>query len=249
MDTRRLLNEMKVYAASLQPTPIQRRCVVVARGRTGSTLLMSLLDSHPKMIGDGEILSSRRRLPRRYVLGAERVAARRKPGAHVYGFKLLAYQLARVHPRHLSVLVPYLYERGWEVVHLVRANLLKQVLSHRAASRTQFHHRQPVEHDPFPVDIEQLRAWLERGRRAAETERRILGDVPHLVLTYETDLEPYEAQQGAADRVFARVGLNPHPVASTLVKALPARVADIVSNYGEVDEALRGTPFERYLDQ
>jgi len=245
----RVVNEAKVYAASVLPTPIERRCVVVARARTGSTLLMSLLDSHPRMVGDGELLTRRRASPGRYVLGAERVAARRKPGARAYAFKVLGYQLVRIqHSRHVSTLVPYLHGRGWDVVHLVRSNVLKQVLSNMAAKQTKYHYRQKSLHEPLAIDTKELQTRLAVASRAAEVERRILGNVPHMLLTYEDDLEPPESQQRTADRIFTQLGLPTHAVETPLVKALPTRIADIVANYRDVAMTLRGTEFERFLD-
>lgn len=244
-----LINAGKVYAASALPGHHRAGFVVVTRGRTGSTLLMSLLDSNPAVIGARELLARRRLLPVRYVTGYLAMAGRARPETTVAGFKVLAYQLRRIQRgRHLPRLVPGLHASGWKVVHLVRRDALRVALSNAAARQTQFHHHGMVEHEPFAVDLGMVEQFLDGAATAEATEQEILGGVPHLVVTYEDDLERAECHQATADRVFAYIGVPTAPVQTTHVKSLPARIEDTVTNYDELCAALRGTPYERYLD-
>src|SRR4051812_11468170 len=71
-----------------RPQRDQRRFVVFAQGRTGSTLLVDLLRSSPGVHCDEEILDRPVRLPHLWI--ASRRAAR--PGTG-YGFKVKIYQL------------------------------------------------------------------------------------------------------------------------------------------------------------
>ncbi|MEZ4555698.1 MAG: hypothetical protein R2854_04465 [Caldilineaceae bacterium] len=74
-------------AAVARGTPLRAKFVIMTR-RAGKGLLVDLLNSHPQIQGQTELLHDRMLFPRRYLRANERLA--RLP---VFGFKLLSYQM------------------------------------------------------------------------------------------------------------------------------------------------------------
>lgn len=117
-----------------------RNFVIFGQPRTGSTLLVKLMQSHPLVQCDGEVLNRNRWqqgwhpylyylarvFPEPYVL--------RKP-AHcaktVYGFKLLYPQI--VAPRRLLYILNRL---GWQMIHIQRRELFNLALSQKVTQLT-----------------------------------------------------------------------------------------------------------------
>lgn len=218
------------------------RFVIVTTGRTGSELLVSLLDSHPRISCDSEILSIPRAHPAQFVL--RRSALARARGC-AYGFKLVAEHARLQGPHDRVGFLRGFADRGFRIIVLERRDLLQQVVSSIRGVETQHHHRledrdefRPLRADPVAVLC--ALAWFED---AVNFVRSALADVPVLNLVYEDDLLEPERQQQSADRVCAFLGLPPAPVRTDLVKIAPRSVADQLENFDEVAALLCHTRF------
>lgn len=242
--------ELKAYATAARP---RRRSgagkfVIFALGRTGSTLLVDLLNRSLDVHCDGEILTRGVVLPTAWV-----TAHRRRHPDRVYGFKVKVDQLLQ--RQHLSDPADWLggmHRRGWRVIHLRRRNLLRHVLSNTAASeRGRYHERageSPATHRALRIDPMELMHWLGVRAWTRDEERRALADVPHEKVCYEDDLLEPERHQATLDRLSAVLGVAPGRAATTLRPTNQGRLEDLVANYAEVARALAGTPYEAYLD-
>src|SRR5436305_2384989 len=192
------------------------RFVIVTTGRTGSELLVSLLDSHPRIMCDSEILSIPRAAPGRFVL--RRSALARGRGC-AYGFKLVAEHARLQSPHDREGFLRWFAKRGFRIVVLERGDLLQQVVSSVRGVETQHHHR-GHDQDEFkprrldPVSVLCALAWFEE---AINFLRSALADTPVLKLAYEDDLLEPEQQQRTADRVCEYLGVSPAPVRTDLV--------------------------------
>lgn len=224
-----------------------RRFVIFAQGRSGSTLLVDLLNAHPRLVCDDEILTFRRRWPARYATACS-VGHR----AEVWGFKVKIYQLLDAQQMaEPGAFLRHLHEDGWSVVHLHRGNVVRQALSSMvAAARGGHYHQAAGASAPPPVVIdpaELVARAAERDRFVALEEEALRG-VPHLRVVYEDDLLTPAQQQATADRVLTHLGLDPVPVRTKLAK-IARHPLDGVANADEVRQALAGTRYGELLEQ
>lgn len=226
------------------------RFVLVANGRTGSTLLADLLRSHPAIQCEDEVLNETRwrgmhrplgwlarAFPMPYLGWRARRATR-----PVYGFKLKTggqvYGLGRV--------LDGLHRRGWRLIHLHRRDALQQALSWsvaQASGRWQTTAGQPGE--PHPVTLE-VEGFLRDLRTCVKDRQALAGamrHLPHLPLVYEADLESAEQWPATTARVCAWLGVAPVPLGSRHVKTWDRPYAEVVTNHAEVMAAVARSPF------
>jgi LPS sulfotransferase NodH len=231
-----------------------QRFVILTTGRTGSELLVSLLNSHPRIACGGELLKEGRAFPNRYVESRAAMAGLR--GADAYGWKLLLNQFRAPAGTVPGIGDPdsypaRLHAMGYQAILLVRENPVHQALSAIRGSQTQFHHRRAdtTEFAPLTADPVALMAstWiLEGDSHALESS---VATLPHLRLTYESDLLDPATHQTTVDRVCDYLGIQSAPVRTDLVKVAPPGLRQSISNFEEVAELFRGTRFGSYLDE
>lgn len=218
--------------------PGQARLLIIGRARSGSTLLTSLLNDHPEMQCDREIMAKRLLSPIRHFNNLAR-----KSGAAAYGAKLLSYQMVQVQrfqdPVHL---LQSLHDQGVVLVHLKR-DTFAQTLSLYAAQSTQRYHaskpgdkRGKSKIHLEPTGFCKRLVWSDMLLRY---EERCLRDIPHVLVDYDRDLTEETTQRATAGRIFEALGLEPLPVSSGLRKMLPGKPQDTIENYAEVAEAVR----------
>lgn len=233
-----------------------RRFVIITSGRSGSELLVSLLDSHPAVVCEGEILQRPRRHPGAYLRGhALRMTLRarhRRSIPAVHGWKLVTNHV-RWYPEvfpDARAFVDELVADGSTIIHLRRRNLLNQALSLICAEQTQFHYRsgdRRLEFAPVVFEPERLLAQLYHYEEDDQWLTKTIGDLPRLELTYEDDLADPAAQEVTAARVFRELGLAPAEIAAGVHKVAPPDPRGRIANHAEVARALAGTRYEELL--
>ena len=225
--------------------------VLYGQGRSGSSVLLDLIGSHPDIYRESEIfnrkVAARLIWPKRYLRA--RASLSPKP---VYGCKMKIYQMTedqRIEdPRRFML---DLHAEGWKVIHLMREDLFRKALSLVVAeTRGQFlDRRQDSRTGVSSIRIEPARlAEAMRERRDAdEAELAALEGISHVRVVYEGDLLEARKHQAVSDRVFAYLGLESAPVETQYVRTSRKNVSDYVSNYAEVHEYLSGTEFASCL--
>jgi LPS sulfotransferase NodH len=236
-DIRRAVSRTAFRATAADP-----RFVIVTTGRTGSELLVSLLDAHPRITCDSEILSIPRAYPGRFVL--RRSALARARGC-AYGFKLIAEHARLQSPHDREGFLRGFAERGFRMIVLERRDLLQQVVSSVRGIETRHHHRERDREEFRPMRVDPVAvlcalAWFED---AVQFVRSALTGVPILNLVYEDDLLEPDQQQRTADRVCDYLDLPTARVQTDLVKIAPRSVADQLENFDEVAALLSQTRF------
>jgi len=224
------------------------RFVIYTQGRTGSSLLASLLNHHPQICCFGELfhpnawrkpvlqrlLPIARRFPIRYL--ALRGLLARRP---VVGFKLLVGQ-----DRNLNNLTINLWNRGWPVISLQHRDLFARSLSAAMLRVTGISHRrtpttEPLETDPIVIEPAFFEQILRKGLDYARLERETLAQIPHLVVTYEDDLAQPDQWQVTADGVFAYLGLPSCQVVTNLQRTYSWPYSELIANLDELAEIAR----------
>lgn len=240
------LGELRVYSAMLPVgrTRPRRNFVVFCQGRTGSTLLVQLLSVHPEIRCAGEVLWADVFWPRLYVRALSLASDR-----PVYGCKIKIEHLTVVQRVSVRAFLQWLSEEGWLIIHLQRANILRQSLSFLAARQTGIWHtgwdrgRKVLRVEPEAL-VEVMRA-----RQAfVGHEVEALEGIPHLPVAYEEDLLDAGTHQATADRIFAALGLRPVAVSATVLRTGGDQLSAYLENVEEVKAAVTHAGFAGYLD-
>ena len=236
--------------------------MIACAARTGSTMLVRLLRSHPQLISHGEVWGGDAMVGMDGHLAAsceevpgfqqaleqlrfehpERVLYKHffdARGARACGFKLKFDELVQPRWREVRRLVETDIDIG--IVFLHRDDLLQRYLSHQVVLRQTGVTNVPSggvlpRIEPFVVDIEACIADIvETRRRRREFE---LAFAAHrcLHLHYEALVAD---PQGESDRVFAFLGVPSAPVRMATEKLVREPPQRLVLNYDALMQALR----------
>ena len=225
-----------------------RPFLIVSPGRSGSELLVSLLDSNPAIGCDGEVLLVPRFDAYRFLTG-RRVVNRLK-GNRAYGAKIISSQLADVQRIDPHRFLQALDCDGWRIVWLWRRNFLDQAMSWVHASRSgRLHHSAGTSGSFAATAVDPMMLlsllWLYEDRH--RLDREMLEGVAHTELVYEDDLADATAQQRTVDRLCALIGVPAHQVDTPLVKFQARSQRESIANYEQVREVLATTRYARFL--
>jgi LPS sulfotransferase NodH len=221
--------------------------IVLARSRTGSNLLVSLLNSHPQIRVRGEKCS---RLAGREV-GEVLLEAfsTRSPRVRIAGFKVFYY-----HPNDDSSETLWqilLGLSGLKVIHLKRENILKTLVSRKIASvedvwknkgESQQERSQELPTVRFSEKeladgFAQTRAWENWGEELFQHQ-------PTFSLTYE-DL--VQQRREMMSRVFAFLGVDDLGTETVLEKQNTRSLHEVIENYEELRSAFTESPWSRFF--
>ena len=213
--------------------------VIYGRARSGSTLLVKLLEQVEDIHCRGEVLHFGVLGPRAHL---NRLADLRR--APVHGCKLLSYQLVEVQRmRSVAAFLRGLADDGFTVIHLTRGTLA-QATSLSVAQQTSLYHagrgksggRAAVHLDPETF-LRQVRMQLG----LLQLERASLASIAHMEVRYERDLLAPSAHQPTIDAICERLGARPGPLQSPLRKLLSTRFEEAVENAEEILDLLQDT--------
>ena len=223
----------------------KRRFCILTQGRAGSTLLCSLLDSHPQIHCDiAEPLQTPRPDFMEWLEMESRAAT-----TDVWGFKVKPDQL-RANGMDPAAFVRTITANGWDIIHNVRANKFRQALSNEvlhsrkreglgAYSLTGQNYIGPIHVDPG-----HLLERMETRARMDNEDQDALGacDSRGLILRAS-----YENLQSLRSRAFSMVmafrflGVDPDHLATTpFHKVTPPDWRDAVANADEIAAAVHG---------
>lgn len=247
-----LAKQAAVYASRLRPArrrPVaagRTSFVIFAQGRTGSTLLVDLMNSHDGVYCDDEILGWPVRFPDAWV-DAHR---RHHPDRH-YGFKVKPYQLSVDQRLDPGAWLRRMDARGWKLIHLRRRNVLRHALSNIVAEHVGFTFRGagPAESAGLTVDVDMLLGAMAVREEQAEVERAALAGLPHASVCYEDDLLDAERHQATLDRLSDTLDL-PRAQARTEVRRITTDdLRTTIANYDEVATAVGSSPWAPLLEE
>jgi hypothetical protein len=246
----------------------QVRFCVVASPRSGSTWLMDMLNNQPGIRAYGEVflggtakvtgVNAGIQPPMRYgefcdngghsaargIMPYLRLLEADAKGYEAVGFKAMYEQL-----RWFRLLGPALLMRGYRMVHLRRENLVDAYLSWLLSTdRGVWHTSSTQKLRSVDVDVSVLITELEKRRNSARLVTGILAALPCRVcsVAYETLCV---APKSTVGRITTFLGIRPSvdAVTSEFRRVNPGALADKIRNYDEVADALKDSPFERWL--
>jgi LPS sulfotransferase NodH len=228
--------------------PAGVRFVIFGQGRTGSTLLETLLHSHPDIACEGELLAWKR-------LSPEGFLDRRSRGhqAAAWGCHVKPHHHARLvqGAEDLQRFAHSLHERGWLLIHLWRENTLEHVLSGYFARTTRSYRFTDQKAPPalkLTLDPERVVAKIARRQGLLEEERAALRGLPFHEVQYERDLKDPEGRLAAMKALQKRLGVRAMDLSTPLRKSVQKPFEEMVSNADEVLARLEASPFSRFAD-
>lgn len=234
----------------------KNRFVLYTRSRSGGTLLIDLLNSHPQIqceedARQAELLERHWVFPLHY---AENKAV--LGSAEVYGFKLKIEELLIMQRVSSRVFLAQMHRRGWKIIYLQRHNILRQAVSFQVAQQTKTWHRvqeteqssQNRSREKARLDSGRLLQLLTHLEYGLAQEKIDVADLPHLSLSYEDDLQRAETQQQTANRVFEFLGVEPHEVQTQFGRTGSDDIFARVENADEIRAAVQNSSFAHFLD-
>ncbi len=248
------------------------RFVVFGLQRTGTSLVISLLQSHPDILSLGEIFAnklnrvskgiptfelylkeandageavrSREEMRKRYLDDLFTEAK-----ARAVGFKLMFNQI----PRCPEVL-DYFKEHRFKVIAIYRKNLIASAISHIRAMETgiydclqpAFKEIDPANkkiHIPERMLLSQLKAFTIENKGLRKTIKSL--GLEGVELSYENLCSGWREE---IRKVFTLLGVESQELHTRLEKVSPSRLEDSVENYEEIIAAVKNSPFSGYLE-
>jgi LPS sulfotransferase NodH len=226
--------------------------VVLGTQRSGTTLLITLLDSHPDVFCADEIFKLN---PSK--IHHEEFSYRNYKDKKIYefleyyfkinntfkavGFKLMIDQL-KVNPEILE----FFKKNNMKIILVERENTLKIYVSHLIAQRTNiWAFGSPVKQTRISIDPGSIAAELDSINQKKEENRRISLEFDSLKVIYEKLIAKKEKTVMEILN-FLNVN-NKVELYSPLVKINTEELKDIIKNYKEIYGVLKNTKYEKYL--
>lgn len=221
--------------------------VIFTVGRAGSSLLVTLLQSHPQINCDNELFQRKLFTPLNYLRFKERLSSK-----SVYGFKLNTYHFRIQKTEDPLQFVRDIHNAGYKILSLKRRNLLRQVISHMfAVHRNMFHRRSSQNqgsYPPFVVSLDKLKEELAMFESYRALRDEILEHFPHFDLCYEDDLLDSAKHQMTVDNISDFLEVPSSSVETSLRKTTPRELSSFMVNFDEVEAFLRDTKYANFLD-
>ncbi|GGY46358.1 sulfotransferase [Parvularcula lutaonensis] len=227
-------------------TPAPHRFLIFGQGRTGSTLLETLLDSHPEITCQGEILAWRRIFPEGFLDRSSR-----GHGTKAYGCHVKPHHHARLVQgiNDLKGFAHRMHERGWLIVHLWRENTLEHVLSgHFARAAKSYRFTGDLKPPPLELtlDPERIIEKISIRQGFLEEERAALAGLPVHEIQYERDLKDPAGRKVSMAALQARLGVAPRNLQTPLKKSVQRSFSELVTNADDVLARLEASPFAHF---
>jgi len=239
-------NVRSLWKGKQQP---KNKFVIFSTGRSGSTLLLSLLNSNEKVFCDGELLKHQYFFPKRVIDLQSNLY-----GNKIYGFKLLTHHIKDIQPdlkRDGNAFLKELVADGYKILYLERENRLNQTLSMMyAILRNDWHKQEGKKQNKkqkLHIDIKALDWWINGFEGLNEYEHKILEGVDHLHIVYENDLADNAKHDVTMQKVCNFLDIPLIAANTDLRKITPKHFSSYVENVDELITYLKGTKFAHYV--
>ena len=242
------------------------RFIIAGTQRTGTSLTVSTLVSHPDIKCFGEVFHFRKgkgkRTPgsyRQYLmqdrfnrtlkhyLNNERQIRNyldelySTHGAQAVGFKFMLSQT-----RQFPAALRYVQDHRIKVLHVVRNNILKTLVSRvTAKQRKLYHSTENITVDKVYLRPRGLIRKLDFIASEARAWREAVSDNPYQKISYEDFVADRES---VLKKALGFLGVKYiDNLTSHLKKINPNNLEDVILNYKEIKDCLRGSDYEKYL--
>lgn len=249
------VNEIYCYSKSPFKPDIAggNNFIVYSSNRTGSTLLGTLLNSHPGISHKGELFLKftkcfykKVHFPYAYIKGSQ------SADSDYFSFEIKTQHLNHIFFNKDKEIIQNLFRKNWKVIYLHRHNIFRQALSHLIAMQTdQWHNFSNSNFKPRKVYIDSVKLmetikWFEKLRTI---ERKNLEKVEYLEIIYENDLLHKRNHQGTCEKVFNYIGIKSNQVSTSIKRISSDNLSDQIINYKELEKYFSITEYSQYLSK
>lgn len=242
--------------------------IVFGIQRSGTTLLVHLIDSHPQIFCAGEVFKinsskihhseylyrhfiERPRIPMLNIFSSKKSKTiqflnffyKKNRSFNAAGFKLMLDQLFK-YPDILK----YVQNQKVKILLVERANTLKQYLSLQMAIKTKrWASTKKVPQEKIYVNCESIISALDKLNQDKEKLEKLIEKHDYLKIVYERLLSDND---GTLKKALNFLNVNEDATLSTsLVKINSDNMQKIVRNYEELYLKLKDTPYEQLISQ
>jgi len=239
--------EAKVWGKSLLRNDRPKPFVIYGRPRSGTTLLVRLLDQVPDVRCDGELLHYFLVDPVGFLARPPRRAG---PDVKAYGVKLISYHLLEIQRiRRPLAFFDKIGTHGYSVIHLTR-NSWDQTLSLAKAQLSGLYFSKTGrESQTLHIEPDRFLALLEWNEKMLAYEKEVMGHVDHVPVHYDTDLKAADLHQPTIDRLCDYLGVQQARVGSTLRRTGGKEGLQRVENLDRIAARVRDSAFAHLVPQ
>jgi len=224
----------------------QNKFIIFGYQRTGSTLLVDLLNSHPLIECDGELLLNRMFNPDRYLCRRAKLSK-----ADNFGFKLLTPHFDYQNINQPDHFIQGLVGSGYKVIKLKRLNILRTAISLiYAINSGKFHFQRSSLNKAAPkiyIDLSELIEKIQWIEYSISVQEQAIFDIPHLEVIYEDDLVDPSRHQETVKRISNYLGIHNELVQTKWVK-YSDDLSQTITNVDEIKSFIQNTKYSEFLD-
>ena len=226
-----------------------RKFVIISDSRTGSTLLMQLLNSHPAVIALGEEFKNLHGSSSREVWN--RIFRKRPRPICWMGFKLFYFHPSKENDREVWDFIEN--DKQIVIIHLTRRNILRSYVSKQIGLKTQKWTENI--NRPHEISGEEKKVILDPGGcqenfesisgYIEQTEKRFKS---HKIIpvVYE-DLD--KDKQTTMGRIYKNLDVADFKVNTYMKKQNPEKLKDLITNYSDLKKEFSDTKWEYLFDE
>ena len=248
--------------------------------RTGTTLIRTAINSHPRVLCLGEMFNPDSRNARniqkngiqkmlsedemRYSRYLSKGLGRRISDMFVRnrvvanyldwlyaqeGYSAVGFKFMYSHLKKYPSVATYIKNKNIHVIHVVRKNVLRTFLSYvTKEARKVAHSELQVEQVRVELPTDTLIAKLDQLSNDSNAWKKLFeASAPYLEVGYENFVND---RSNESSRIMKFLGLDENfELESRLVKLNTASLHEIITNYADIQECLKGTAYEVCLHE
>lgn len=223
-----------------------KKFAVITRSRTGSNLLISLLNSHPQIEANGEVFSSVKNRNCNEIWNT--IFSKKSKRIQLVGFKIFYYHPNESDDKEVWELLKN--DKTIKIVHLRRENKLRTHVSRLIAGKLDVWKSQniltPVKEKKVEIEIEELlKDFHETESYEFQTRRDFLNH-PFLELTYESLVKDKESLMQA---ILKFMEVDWVSLESSLRKQNSETLEELIHNYDDIKACLNKTRYSNFFDE
>jgi len=229
--------EAKVFVKAQLRGDRPKPFVIYGRPRSGTTLLVRLLDQVPAVRCNGELLHFFLLDPVGFL---KRLPRRAGPGVGAYGVKLVSYHLMEIQRiRRPLAFFDRIGGVGYSILHLTRDTWDQTLSLAKAQQSGLYFPKGKTGAQSLRLDPERFLALLKWNADMLAYETEVMSHVPHHLVCYETDLREAERHQSTIDGICRHLGVPSAPVSATMKRTGGEGGLQKVENLGEIAAHVR----------
>ena len=222
-------------------TAPKTRFILFGGDRCGKSILLDVLTQYGQVVCDRNLLARRCCFPLWHL---HRQAGRAQ--ADLYGFQLSSQDvLVGQRLREPSQFLQLLHQQGYRILHLHRQDMMRHAV---ALLKAQQHFtRSTLKRQPIAIVPDALLRQLAQLEKQRLEETAILATVPHLRITYESDLLDPNLHGRTVQRLsdFFEADWPQQPAPG--LRLVHQQIADLIANYDEVHQAVAQSDYAYVL--